>query len=65
MNGSYSQQVSRFHKSLKASQGDLLSHLKNLTLSEEADCVARLEEIAGEQHFEVRIVRSSHVSHEL
>jgi len=56
MNGTYSQQVSRFHKSLKASQGDLLSHLKNLSLSEESDCVARLEDIASEQHFEATFV---------
>ena len=51
--GSYSQQVSRFHKSLKSSQGDFLSKLKNLSLDEEDECVIRLEEIAMEQHFEV------------
>lgn len=56
MNGSYSQQVSRFHKSLKASQGDFLSKLRDLDLSEEEDCVTRLEEISEEQHFEATFV---------
>merc|ERR1719305_492670 len=60
--GSYSQQVSRFHKSLKSSQGDFLSKLKNLSLDEEDECVARLEEIALEQHFEATFVDVEEVS---
>ena len=35
-------------------QGDFLSKLRDLDLSEEEDCVTRLEEISEEQHFEVK-----------
>merc|ERR1712029_278652 len=54
MNGSHAQQVSKFHKNLKSSQGDMLSELQELQLSEIEDCVAKLEAIALEQHFERR-----------
>ena len=38
-------------------QGDFLSRLKDLTLSEEDEYVTKLEEIADEQHFEVRTLK--------
>merc|ERR1719423_91577 len=50
------QQVSKFHKNLKSSQGDMLSELQELQLSEIEDCVAKLEAIALEQHFEATFV---------
>jgi len=56
MNGSHAQQVSKFHKNLKSSQGDMLSELQELQLSEIEDCVAKLEAIAFEQHFEATFV---------
>ena len=37
----------------KIVQGDMLSELQELQLSEIEDCVAKLEAIALEQHFEV------------
>ena len=37
----------------KIVQGDMLSELQELQLSEIEDCVAKLEAIAFEQHFEV------------
>ena len=53
---SHSQQVSKFHKTLKSSQGDLLCSLKDLTLTEVEDCVKMLEDIGKEQQFEVTFV---------
>ena len=53
---SHSQQVSKFHKNLKSSQGDLLCSLKDLTLTEVEDCVMMLENIGKEQQFEVTFV---------
>ena len=53
---SHSQQVSKFHKTLKSSQGDVLCSLKELTLKEVEDCVAMLEDIGKEQQFEVTFV---------
>merc|ERR1712098_300729 len=55
MNGSHAQQVSKFHKNLKSSQGDF-SELQELQLLEIEDCVAKLEAIALEQHFEATFV---------
>jgi len=58
MNSAHSQQVSRFHKNLKLSQGEHLSKLQDTSLDddEELNCVESLEEIANEQHFEVTFV---------
>jgi len=53
---SHSQQVSKFHKTLKSSQGDVLCSLKELTLKEVEDCVTMLEDIGKEQQFEVTFV---------
>ena len=38
-------------------QGDFLSRLKDLILSEEDEYVTKLEEIADEQQFEVRTLK--------
>jgi len=62
MNGSHSQQVSKFHKNLKSSQGDLLSKLQELSLEELEDCVEMLEDIAEEQKFEATFVDVEEVS---
>merc|ERR1719259_1517584 len=62
MNGSHSQQVSKFHKNLKSSQGDLLSKLQDLSLEELEDCVEMLEDIAHEQKFEATFVDVEEVS---
>ena len=54
---SHSQQVSKnMHKNLKSSQGDLLTRLKDLTLTELEDCVSLLQDIGKEQQFEVTFV---------
>ena len=53
-NGSHNQQVSKFHKNLKSSQGDLLVRLQEQAdLADLEDCVAMLEDIGLEQQFEV------------
>ena len=54
---SHSQQVSKFHKSLKSSQGDVLCSLKDLSLKEVEDCVKMLEDIGKEQQFEAVLGR--------
>ena len=55
-NGSHNQQVSKFHKNLKSSQGDLLARLQEQAdLADLEDCVAMLEDIGLEQQFEVII----------
>ena len=54
--------MSKFHRNLKSSQGDCLSKLQELSLSEVDNCVERLEEIAGEQQFEVTFVDIEEIS---
>jgi len=63
-NSSHSQQVSRFHKNLKLSQGEHLSKLQGTSLDDngELNCVEVLEEIANEQHFEVTFVDVEEIS---
>jgi len=64
LNANHSQQVSRFHKNLKLSQGEHLSKLQDTKLSEEVDMdyVEVLEEIGNEQHFEVTFVDVEEIS---
>eukprot|EP00092_Neocalanus_flemingeri_P038031 GFUD01041400.1.p1 GENE.GFUD01041400.1~~GFUD01041400.1.p1 ORF type:complete len:356 (-),score=137.13 GFUD01041400.1:30-1097(-) len=64
LSASHSQQVSRFHKNLKLSQGEHLSKLQDTSLSDGADvdCVAALQEIGNEQHFEVTFVDVEEIS---
>lgn len=59
MNTSNSHQISRFHKNLKALQGEKLLELHETSLyedSEDLNFVTLLEEISKEQHFEVTYV---------
>jgi len=49
----HSQQVAKFHRNLKAVQGELLASLSSLALSDSSEHVARLQGIGEEQHFEV------------
>jgi len=64
MNGSHSQQVSRFHKNLKLSQGESLMKLQETEIedNDEANFVKLLEEIGNEQHFEVTFVDVEEIS---
>ena len=70
--------VETFHRNLKSSQvdirkyfkfqqyfslqGDCLSKLQELSLSDEVKCEEMLEEIAVEQHFEVTFVEIEEIS---
>jgi len=57
MSSSHSQQVSKFHKNLKASHGEHLGKLQTASLEEgEIEYIEFLEEIAKEQNFEVTYV---------
>lgn len=49
----HSQQVAKFHRNLKAVQGEMLASLSSLALSDSSEHVARLQGIGEEQHFEV------------
>jgi len=63
MNASHSQQVSKFHKNLKLSQGEHLSKLQDTNLKDaELDSVSVLEDISNEQHFEVTFVDIEEIS---
>lgn len=64
---SHSQQVSRFHRNLRGSQGEILEQLQSLTLSDPCPpdhptYVKFLEEIAEEQKFEVTYVDIEEIS---
>ena len=60
--GSHSQQVSRFHRNLKLSQGEELGRLQQVALSPETKSVELLEIIGAEQQFEVTFVEVEEVS---